>query len=203
MRFKIHRYVAGHRRGKYGRFSVVLYGQNMTRSMHNTIHRRMFFHTLRHYLFPRFSAGCSMFFSQTGNVPDGAERPRGGVHFCWAGRAAHRYTKPGDAAARLQPQVSRAQACGSPRLRYGGWGCTDKKENKIFLIYKEIPMGSVAKSYMRKDFLIFEEMRKYLTICEEAVSHLWLCNRSFLNFLIYEENFILFYHCDGLQHKMW
>jgi hypothetical protein len=27
---------------------------------------------------------------------------------------------------------------------------TDKKENKIFLIYKEIQMGSGAKSYMRK-----------------------------------------------------
>jgi hypothetical protein len=26
---------------------------------------------------------------------------------------------------------------------------TDKKENKIFLIYKEIQMGSGAKSYMR------------------------------------------------------
>jgi hypothetical protein len=38
----------------------------------------------------------------------------------------------------------------------------DKKEKKIFLIYKEIQMGSVAKSYMRKGFLIYEEMRKYL-----------------------------------------
>jgi hypothetical protein len=27
---------------------------------------------------------------------------------------------------------------------------TDKKENKFFLIYKEIQMGSGAKSYMRK-----------------------------------------------------
>ncbi len=30
-------------------------------------------------------------------------------------------------------------------------------------------MGSVAKSYTRKGFLIFEEMCKYLTIYEEAV----------------------------------
>jgi hypothetical protein len=30
-------------------------------------------------------------------------------------------------------------------------------------------MGSVAKSYMRKGFLIYEEMRKYLTIYEMAV----------------------------------
>ncbi len=41
-------------------------------------------------------------------------------------------------------------------------------------------MGSVAKSYMRK----------YLIIYEEVVSHICLCNRTLLNFLIYEENFI-------------
>ncbi len=33
---------------------------------------------------------------------------------------------------------------------------TDKKEKKIFLIYTEIQMGAVAKSYMRKGFLIYE-----------------------------------------------
>jgi hypothetical protein len=49
---------------------------------------------------------------------------------------------------------------------------TDKKENIIFLVYKEIQMGAVAKSHMRKGFLIFEEMRKYLAIYEEAVSHI-------------------------------
>ncbi len=50
---------------------------------------------------------------------------------------------------------------------------TDKKENEIFLTYKEIQMGSVAKSYVsEKGFLIYEEMRKYLTIYEEAVSHI-------------------------------
>jgi hypothetical protein len=48
--------------------------------------------------------------------------------------------------------------------------CTDKKGNQIFLIYKEIQSGAVAKSYMRKVFLIYEEMRKYFTIYEEAVS---------------------------------
>ncbi len=39
-------------------------------------------------------------------------------------------------------------------------GHTDKKENKIFLISKEVQMGSVAKSYVRKGFLINEELRK-------------------------------------------
>ncbi len=29
-------------------------------------------------------------------------------------------------------------------------------------------MGAVAKSYMRKGFLIYEEMHKYLVIYEEA-----------------------------------
>jgi hypothetical protein len=50
--------------------------------------------------------------------------------------------------------------------------CTDKKEKKIFLTYKKIQLGAVAKSYMRKGFLIYEEMRKYLVKYEEAVSHI-------------------------------
>jgi hypothetical protein len=47
---------------------------------------------------------------------------------------------------------------------------TDKKENQIFLIYKEVQSGEVAKSYIRKGFLIYEEMRQYFPIYEEAVS---------------------------------
>jgi hypothetical protein len=49
---------------------------------------------------------------------------------------------------------------------------TDKKGNRIILIYKETQMGSGAKLYMRKGFLIHEEMRKYFTINEEAVGHI-------------------------------
>ncbi len=67
---------------------------------------------------------------------------------------------------------------------------TDKKENQIFLIYKEIQMGAVEKSYIRRGFLIYEEMSKYLVIFEEAISHIRLCNRSSLDFLINEENLI-------------
>jgi len=40
---------------------------------------------------------------------------------------------------------------------------TDKKENKTFLTYKEIQMGSGAKSYMRKGLLILY-MRKSANI---------------------------------------
>jgi hypothetical protein len=43
---------------------------------------------------------------------------------------------------------------------------TDKKENQIFLIYREIQSGAVAKSYMRKGFLIYEEMLKNFPIYE-------------------------------------
>jgi hypothetical protein len=41
-----------------------------------------------------------------------------------------------------------------------------KKENQIFLIYKEIQSGAVAK------FLIYEEMGKYFPIYHKAVSHI-------------------------------
>ncbi len=70
---------------------------------------------------------------------------------------------------------------------------TDKKENQIFLKYKEIQSGAVAKSYMRKGFLIYEEMLKYYPKYVEAVSHIGLCNCSVLDFLIYEENLIFFF----------
>ncbi len=54
----------------------------------------------------------------------------------------------------------------------GREGYTDQKENKIFLIHTEIQMGSGVKSYMRKGFLIYEEMRKLFPIYEDAVSHI-------------------------------
>jgi hypothetical protein len=47
-----------------------------------------------------------------------------------------------------------------------------KKKIKIFLIYKEIQNGAVAKSYLRKGFKIYKQMSKYLTIYDEAVSHI-------------------------------
>ncbi len=42
--------------------------------------------------------------------------------------------------------------------------CTDKKEKEIFLIYREIQIGAVAKSYIRKGFLIYAEIHKYFTM---------------------------------------
>ncbi len=47
-------------------------------------------------------------------------------------------------------------------------------------------MGSVAKSYMRKCFLIYEEMRKYLTIYEDCRQSYMTLQPLLLNFLLYE-----------------
>jgi hypothetical protein len=72
------------------------------------------------------------------------------------------------------------------------------------LINKKIKFSSYTRKfrveqlqshiYLRKGFLIYEEMRKYFPIFEEAaVSHIWLCYCSIRNFLIYEENLIFFF----------
>jgi hypothetical protein len=37
----------------------------------------------------------------------------------------------------------------------------DKKENKIFLRCEEIQKGAVAKSYLRKGFLIYEKCANF------------------------------------------
>ncbi len=47
-----------------------------------------------------------------------------------------------------------------------------KKKRKFSTYLKEIQPEAVAKSYMRKGFLIYEEMRKYFVIYEDAVSHI-------------------------------
>ncbi len=60
---------------------------------------------------------------------------------------------------------------------------TDKKEKKIFLIYKEIRNGAVAKSYIRKGFLkkymrkwenISPYMRRPLVIYDFTTAPLWI-----------------------------
>jgi hypothetical protein len=39
-------------------------------------------------------------------------------------------------------------------------------------MYREIQSGAVAKSYKRRGFLTYEDMRKYFPIYEEAVGHI-------------------------------
>ncbi len=48
-----------------------------------------------------------------------------------------------------------------------------KKENEIFLVYWEIQMGSVTKSYMRKGFIIYEENFFLFFFIRES----WVCYR--------------------------
>ncbi len=45
---------------------------------------------------------------------------------------------------------------------------TDKNENKIFLIYQEIQMGSVAKSYMTNGLLIYDKVFAHFLIYDFA-----------------------------------
>jgi hypothetical protein len=63
----------------------------------------------------------------------------------------------GDVATPLWVQGGDTLACGGgsggTRFRH-----TDKKENQIFLIYKEIQSGAVAKSYMTNGLLIHGEI---------------------------------------------
>jgi hypothetical protein len=59
-------------------------------------------------------------------------------------------------------------------------------------------MGSVAKVIydynMRKGFLIYEEMYKFVHIYEDAVSLYCMTLHPIpLNFLVYEEHFIIFF----------
>ncbi len=60
---------------------------------------------------------------------------------------------------------------------------TDRKENQIFLIYKEIQSGAVAKSYMRYGFLIYDDMRKYFPI-----SH-WGGRKSYMTLQLLHSEF--------------
>ncbi len=45
--------------------------------------------------------------------------------------------------------------------------------DKVLAAYgEEIQTGAVAKSYTRKGFVIYKEMRKYLVVHREAFSHI-------------------------------
>jgi hypothetical protein len=76
---------------------------------------------------------------------------------------------------------------------------TDKNENKILLIYKEILMGSGEKSYIWKGFLIYEDMRKCTKkifspyMRRSLVIYSMTLHTISLNFLIYEKNVIFFF----------
>ncbi len=75
-----------------------------------------------------------------------------------------------------------------------------KKENHIFLIYKDIQSGAVAKSFMRKSFLIYVERRKFFLIYEEAVAYMSKQLRHSEFPYIWGKLDFLFYQCGrGLK----
>jgi hypothetical protein len=49
---------------------------------------------------------------------------------------------------------------------------TDKKENQIFLIYKEIQNEAVAKLYMTNGLLIYGEIFVHFLLYTEALPHI-------------------------------
>jgi hypothetical protein len=51
-------------------------------------------------------------------------------------------------------------------------GTLIKKENQIFLIYREIQSGAVAKSYMTNGLLIYGEIFAQFVIYQEALPHI-------------------------------
>jgi hypothetical protein len=61
---------------------------------------------------------------------------------------------------------------GAPRGMNTCTSSNTEKKKKNFLVFKEVQNGAVAKSYMRKGFLIYEEMGKNLAIYKEAVSRI-------------------------------
>ena len=68
-----------------------------------------------------------------------------------------------------------------------------KKKNNFFPIYKEIKSGAVAKSYMRKGFPIYEEMRKFLPYMRRPlIIYDFAPDPSECSY-IFEENFIFFF----------
>jgi hypothetical protein len=75
------------------------------------------------------------------------------------------------------------------------YSCTDKKEKKIFLIYKEIQNGAVAKSYMTNGILIYGKIFAHFLIYSigNPSSYMPLQLLRILNFLLYEENLIFFF----------
>jgi hypothetical protein len=62
-------------------------------------------------------------------------------------------------------------------------------------------MGAVVKSYMRKGFLIYEEMRKYLTINEKTICHIGMTLQPIHSEFPYIRGkfSFLFYPCTCIQ----
>ncbi len=117
------------------------------------------------------------------------------------------YTAPKSRTSLAQPVLHAALTIGKlwsyVVLQPSQWATQKKKENQIFLIYKKIQKGSVAKSHEWLTASSYEG--KYLRISSYIVQYsirkpfliYWLCNRSHLNLFphIWGKFRFLFYQC--------
>jgi hypothetical protein len=72
--------------------------------------------------------------------------------------------------------------------------CTDKKENKTFLIFKEIQIGSGANSYMRKGFLIYEKWANFSPYMRRPLdTYDFAPDPTEFHYTVYEENLLIFF----------
>ncbi len=73
---------------------------------------------------------------------------------------------------------------------------SDKKENKIFLIWKEIQRDRVQSHIWLSITVMasYGEIFEHFLIYKGALPYIWLCTRFQLNFLWYEEDFVSFFH---------
>ncbi len=129
--------------------------------------------------------GCTMWKRAKKYICDAGERPYK-CHIPDCGRAFIQLSNLQQHLRNHESQLGkRSETTPAPLL--GPTSLTDKKENKIFLIFKENQSNIwlTASSYITK----------FLRIPSSGspLPHIWLCNHSHLNFLIYKENFILFF----------
>ncbi len=73
---------------------------------------------------------------------------------------------------------------------------TDKKENQVFLTFREIQSGAVAKSYMTNSLLIYGEIFAHFLIYQESLPHIWLCMLHSEFPYIWGKFDFLFYQCS-------
>ncbi len=89
------------------------------------------------------------------------------------------------------------------------WVCTDKKKIKYSSYIRIFRVEQLQShiQYMRKGFLIYEEMRKYFPIYEEAVCHTYMTLQLLHSEFPYIRGnfYFLFYQCASLpwEHAKW
>jgi hypothetical protein len=72
----------------------------------------------------------------------------------------------------MAPSWSSGQSADTHEISFFNNNYTHKKDDKIFLIYKEIQNGSVEKSHITNGLHIYGEIFVHILIYQEALSHI-------------------------------